>query len=199
MPGKALTIPIFFYGYTLIEMMIAMALASIFVLATLAIMTMAIHSYRNQERVSDVQQSVSAALDLMVRDIRMAGYDPMAISHGPTEGIGILVADDSMLQISADLNADQSDSDGLENMTYFFDPLKKRLRQKEGGRAYAQTFIDHVASLKFDYLNAIGETAVEKSDIVAVIVTLTVEEKNQKGGLVKRTLCTRVNCRNLNL
>jgi type IV pilus assembly protein PilW len=199
MPRNAIQLSIFCYGYTLIEMMIALALAAIFVLATLTIATMSIHSYRKQERVSDVQQSVRAALDLMVRDIRMAGYDPMAIFHGPTAGIGILVADDRLLQISADLNADQLDNNGLENMTYFFDPAEKRLRQKEGGRAYAQTFIDHVAFLKFDYLNAKGETAVDKSDIAAVIVILTVEENNQKGALVRRTLCTRVNCRNLNL
>jgi type IV pilus assembly protein PilW len=199
MPGGAIRFKFFCCAYTLVELMIALALGSIFVLSTLTITTMSIHSYRYQENVSDVQQSIRAALDLMVRDIRMVGYDPKAISHGPSEGIGILVAEENMLQISSDLNADRFDSTGLENMTYFFDREGRRLRQKEGGRAYAQTFIDHVSALKFEYLNANGEPAVEKSDIAAVIVTLTVEKKNRIGVSVRRTLSTRVNCRNLRL
>lgn len=199
MSHRTLQCPFNFHGYTLIELMIALAVASIFVLATLTIATMATHTYRNQEQVADAQQSVRAALDLMVRDIRMAGYDPLAVSHGPSAGIGILAAEEHKLQISSDLNADQLDSHALENLTYFYDPAGKRLRQKEGGKAYAQTFIDHVAALKFEYLNAKGERAVAKSDIAAVIVTLTVEERNQKGAMVRRTLSTRVNFRNLSL
>lgn len=187
------------HGYTLIELMIALALASIFLLSILTIATISIHSYRNQERVADIQQSVRAALDLMVRDIRMAGYDPKAVSHGPSAGIGILAAEENKLQISADLNADQLDNNGLENLTYFFDPKGKRLRQKEGGLAYAQTFIGNVSALNFEYLNAQGRPVVEKRDIAAVVITLTVEERNEKGAAVKRKLSTRVNCRNLRL
>jgi type IV pilus assembly protein PilW len=190
----------YFHGYTLIELMMALALGSIIVLTALTIADISIQTYRNQERVANAQQSVRAALDLMVRDIRMAGYDPKAVSRGSAEGIGILTAEETKVQISADLNADGKDNKGLENITYYFDPANKRLRQEEGGRRrYAQTFIDHVRGLKFEYLNAKDEPSVNKNDIAAIVVTLTVEERNQNGTLVQRTLSTRVNCRNLRL
>jgi type IV pilus assembly protein PilW len=186
-------------GYTLIELLVALALAAIFFLATMSIVNMSIRSYGDQERVSDAQQSVRAALDLMVRDIRMAGYDPMAMSHGPTAGIGILKATETKLQFSADLNADQVDSGGIENLTYFYDAETKRLRQKEGGKAYPQTFIENVSDLKFSYLDANGGPPAGLGDIAVVVVALTVQNRYQKGGTFERTLTTRINCRNLRM
>lgn len=197
-------------GFTLIELLVALALAAIFLLATMSIANISIRSYGDQERVSDAQQSVRAALDLMVRDIRMAGYDPMAMSHGPTTGIGILTATETKLQFSADLNADQVDSGGTENLTYFYEAETKRLRQKEGpkaypqtlkegGEAYPQTFIENVSELKFSYLDANGGPPAGLGDIAVVVVALTVQNRYQKGGTFERTLTTRINCRNLRM
>ncbi len=186
-------------GFTLIELLVALALAAIFLLATMGIANISIRSYGDQERVSDAQQSVRAALDLMVRDIRMAGYDPMAMSHGPTTGIGILTATETKLQFSADLNADQVDSGGTENLTYFYEAETKRLRQKEGPKAYPQTFIENVSDLKFSYLDANGGPPAGLGDIAVVVVALTVQNRYQKGGTFERTLTTRINCRNLRM
>lgn len=199
MSGKSIAPPQFKSGFTLVEMMIALALSAIAVLAVFTYSSMSLRTFGNQERVANVQQSVRAALDMMVRDIRMAGYDPSAFSSGPSSGIGILAASENMLQFTVDLNADNVDNKGLENLTYFFESATNRLRFKEGGKAYPQTFVDHVSALKFEYLNANGGPAIELREIAAVIVTLTVEEKNQKGDMVRRTLSTRVNCRNLRM
>lgn len=195
-------------AFTLVELLVALAVASILSLTILSIADMSIRTYGDQERVSEAQQSVRAALDLMVRDIRMAGYDPMAISHGPSKGIGILAATDTKLQFSSDLNADRLDSGGIENLTYFYDAETKRLRQKEGDKktnqqkikkTYPQTFIEDVSALKFNYYDAQGEPAEGLDDIVMVVVTLTVENRYQKGVSFKRTLSTRINCRNLRI
>jgi type IV pilus assembly protein PilW len=200
-------------GFTLVEVLVALALANICVMVALAVANVSNQSYRAQERVSDAQQGVRAALDLMVRDIRMAGYDPMALSNDPSPGIGILVATDSVLQFSADLNADRMDSGGIENLTYFYEPETKRLRQKEGqpyqiegglrkkkgGEPSAQTFIENVSSLKFTYLDAQGDPPSELGDIAAVVVTLCVQDHFKKGVAFERSLTTRVNCRNLRM
>lgn len=186
-------------AFTLVEVLVALAVAAILIMATLTITHMSIRTYGDQERVSDAQQGARAALDLMVRDIRMAGYDPMAISHGPSKGIGILAATETKLQFSSDLNADRADSGGIENLTYFYEAETKRLRQKEGGSAYPQTFIEDVSALNFKYFDAYGEPAEGLGDIVMIVVTLTVQNKYQKGGSFERTLSTRVNCRNLRM
>lgn len=179
--------------------MVTLAVSGVLMMTTLTIADMSIQSYSAQESVVDAQQNVRAALDLMVRDIRMAGYDPMAITNGPTEGIGIIAATDTMLQFSADLNADQKDNGGIENLTYFFDRGNKRLRQKEGGRAYPQTFIENVSALTFRYFDAGGDQTTHPADIVMVEVALTVENLGNKGRRFRRKLTTWINCRNLRL
>ena len=186
-------------GFTLLEVLVALALVNICMMAVLTIANVSTQSYRAQERVSDAQQSVRAALDLMIRDIRMAGYDPMALSHKPSPGIGILVATDTVLQFSADINADGMDNGGIENLTYFYEAETKRLRQKEGGGAYPQTFIENVSALKFSYLDANGDPPTDLGDICVVIVTLSVQDHFKKGVSFERSLTTRTNCRNLSL
>ena len=183
-------------GFTLVELLIAISMAAVLILVILTVSDMSSRSCRAQERVTDAQQSIRAALDLMARDIRMAGYDPMAMTSGPTEGIGILEASESRLQFSADLNADREDSGSIENLTYFFDPDGRRLRQEEGG-ASPQTFIENVTVLKFIYFDASGNQTDIIDDIVQVEVSLTVEDTFTKGRRFQRTLSTRVNCRNL--
>lgn len=186
-------------AFTLVELLVALAIASIFVVSTLTVADMSIKSYSSQERVSEAQQSLRAALDLMIRDIRMAGYDPMSMSHGPTSGIGIVTATPTMLQVSADLNADQQDNGGTENLTYFYDARRKRLRQKEGGNAYAQTFIENVSAMRFSYFDADNEPTNDVDAIVSVVVLLTVENTESSGGTFEKTLTARVECRNLRM
>ena len=199
MPARSIRFSKYRYGFTLVEMVIALALSSIVILTIFSYANTCMRIFGKQERVANAQQGVRAALDLMVRDIRMAGYDPKAAFHGPSPGIEILEATENMLQFTADLNADQVDNQGLENLTYFFESNTGRLRLKEGGDAYPQTFIDHVSELKFEYRDAKGGPVAELSDIATIIVTLTVEEINQKGVPVRRTLSTSVNCRNLRM
>lgn len=185
-------------AFTLIELMVTMALAIFFVLATMAIADISTQSYRAQERVSDAQQGARAALELMVRDIRMAGYDPMALSNGRTSGAGILSASETSIHFVADLNADGRDSGGIENMTYFYDAANQRLRQEEGG-AYPQTIIENVSHLRFTYLDSRGNAPSSIDDITVVLVTLTITDRDHKGDAFQRTLTTRINCRNLRL
>lgn len=186
-------------AYTLVELMVALSVASIFVTATLMIVNTAARNYYAQERVSDAQQSLRAGLDLMARDIRMAGYDPMAVSQGSKSRFGILSATNTMIQISADLNADREDNGGVENLTYYYDAENRRLRRKEGGNAYPQTFIENVSALNFRYFDATGDPVTDLDEVVAVEMTLTVKNRNARGGIFERTLRTRINCRNLKL
>lgn len=186
-------------AFSSVELMVALGMATIFITATLTIADMSIVTYGAQERVSEAQQSVRAALDLMVRDVRMAGYDPMAVNAGPTKDIGILAASETSLQFSADLNADQVNNVGLEDLTYYYDADNKRLRQKKGGKAYPQTFIENVSAMKFSYYDANGDPTERLDDIVTVEVTLTVEDRYHKDVTFQRTLTTHINCRNLRM
>ncbi len=187
------------FAFTLIELLVALAIASIFIVGTLTVADISIKTYSTQQRVSDMQQSLRAAMDIMIRDIRMAGYDPMALRMGPTSGIGIISATSTMLQITADLNADQKDNGGEENITYFYDPQSRRLRQKEGGKAYPQTFIENVSALRFSYFDVDDAPTVDPEEIVTVVVSLTIENKKKSSETFEKTLTARINCRNRRL
>jgi len=59
-------------GFTLIELMVAMALSTIVVLATLAIMIASQRSYQTEEEQGYIQQTARAALDFLSDDLRRA-------------------------------------------------------------------------------------------------------------------------------
>jgi len=63
------------YGFTLIELMIAMVIASIVAAAIMMAFDSQQKTQVNQQLVVEMQQDARAALYLMQQDIRMAGYD----------------------------------------------------------------------------------------------------------------------------
>ncbi len=70
-------------GFTLVELLIAMAITGIVAGAIFTAFQSQQKSYLIQDQVTEMQQNLRAAMDIMVRDIRMAGY-----SQG-TPGFGI--------------------------------------------------------------------------------------------------------------
>ncbi|MEM9488977.1 MAG: prepilin-type N-terminal cleavage/methylation domain-containing protein [Myxococcota bacterium] len=61
-------------GFTLVELMIALLISSLLVGMVFAIYMRLSVAYRGQEGVSELQQTVRAAKELMARDIRAAGH-----------------------------------------------------------------------------------------------------------------------------
>jgi prepilin-type N-terminal cleavage/methylation domain-containing protein len=59
-------------GFTLLELMVALALSTIVLLATLAIMIASQRSYQTEEEQGYIQQTARAALDFMSDDLRRA-------------------------------------------------------------------------------------------------------------------------------
>ena len=62
-------------GVTLIELLVALVITSFLMAGVYQVVVRQGRVYSAQEQVVDVQQSVRVAMDHMVRDIRMAGYD----------------------------------------------------------------------------------------------------------------------------
>jgi prepilin-type N-terminal cleavage/methylation domain-containing protein len=81
-------------GFSLIELLIALVLAMIVIAGVYRAFTVQQKSFVIQEQVSEVQQSVRTVMDLIARDIRMAGFgqppwvvggtsDMVTITNGP--------------------------------------------------------------------------------------------------------------------
>lgn len=63
-------------GFTLIEIMVSMVISSLVISGVYGVYTIQQRSYTVQEQVSEMQQRIRAAVDFMLREMRMAGYNP---------------------------------------------------------------------------------------------------------------------------
>lgn len=63
-------------GFTLVELMVAMALGLVVLGAMYGVFTLQNKQLSNQEQIVEMQQSARMAIDILSREIRMAGYDP---------------------------------------------------------------------------------------------------------------------------
>ena len=157
-------------GFTLVELLITMVISGIIAGALYSTYLVQQHSYTNQEVVAEMQQNIRAALMLMSRDIRMAGYDPVG-----SAGAGFVFATASKLNITVDLNEDgdlvtkndlngdgdtddpgETSDDAGENMTYeLYTPTGASftaLHRRVGGQAVAE----NIQAIEFQYLDGSG-------------------------------------------
>jgi len=63
-------------GFTLIEIMITLAITSIIMTAIFGLFISQQERYTEQDQVSEMQQNMRVSRFLLISDIRMAGYDP---------------------------------------------------------------------------------------------------------------------------
>lgn len=92
-------------GFTLIEVMISLCLASLVMVTMFTAFRSQRQSYQAQEDVVDLQQSVRAGLSLLADDLRMAGYDPDG-----TDNYGFTSASSNQFTVTM-----VSDWDGMNN------------------------------------------------------------------------------------
>jgi type IV pilus assembly protein PilW len=62
-------------GITLIELMVALVMSAIAVAAIYRIFVSQTRAYTVQDQVVEVQQNIRGAMEIMVRDLRMTGFD----------------------------------------------------------------------------------------------------------------------------
>jgi len=154
------------HGFTLVELIVAMAMAVIVMGALYSTFKSQQDSYVNQEVVAEMQQNLRAALYMMARDIRIAGYDPSELADA-----GIVSAGPNSINFTFDINDGiDNDADGTvdeigepiindgdvtdanENITYSLDTTDadnpKLVRNAGGGD---QPVADHIDEVGFAY------------------------------------------------
>ena len=105
-------------GFTLIELLIAMALALIVITSLSSAFISQRKTYAVQEQITAMTQDARAALDMISREVKMAGYDPTGA------GIVGIPYDTDQIEIIADLNGDgetdgsSTDDDANEEIAY---------------------------------------------------------------------------------
>lgn len=213
------------HGFTLVELLVAMAMAGIVMGSIFSVYYSQQNSYVVQEDVSGMQQNLRAAMYLMAKEIRMAGCDPTG-----TAGARITSAGTSSISFTMDLRgkdpddpADGDTTDPNENVTYALydfggDGDMDLGRDTGSGNSPVAENID---AINFVYLDRDGNPTASLSQIRSVQITIVARTGRNirgytdnntytniqgstifgpAGDNVRRTrLATHVKCRNMGL
>jgi type IV pilus assembly protein PilW len=187
-------------GFTLIELVLAMGIMLIVVAAIISLFTSLNRMYTTQGVSADVQQVTRTGIDIMTRNIRMAGFNPLNINP-----VGIVQADSNSIRFEYDTNGSgtittNATGDDNEVMGYLLNGNNQLIQQLNGKASSDEALVDNVSALTFDYFDEDGETVIDDlAAIRSVEVSLTIEEPAGRDQVVRRTYSTRVICRNLSL
>lgn len=201
-------------GFSLIELLVALTIFSIIVALIVSARIRQERSEVSQQQAVEMQQTVRAAMMLMAKDFRMAGFDPDDNTNAgiTTAGDGstgtnltlTYVASDNGINDDGDGTVDEDDE--LRTVSYQLSDHKGDgdldLMVEKNGGGY-QLLAENIASLTFDYLNAEGNSTTDLADIRAITVTLTAtvdnRDLNRLGTNNTRSLSSTVKCRNLGI
>lgn len=190
-------------GFSLIELMVALAIVSVVMAAIVAVFVRSSRVYTRENARAALQQDMRAALEVMGRDIRMACFDP-----DRTGNFNVRRALATHLRFTADMDEDGSvDSSpsfpDCEVLSYRYSAASEAVQVICGegtGSIDARTLIGdtdvRVTSLNFDYRDNDGNTTSFRPDIRAVLITMTAEIPAGSVGMESRTYSTWVGMRN---
>ena len=142
----------------MVEVLVAIGIGMLVLAAVATTFMSQARFYSSQELVNEMQQNARGALDLITRELKMAGYNPAGAIFS-----GVTYYDTSQLQIKADLNAVSGIEDNTnENITYAYDDSNLQITRTLGGGT-AQVLADNITALTFTCYKADGATTTTTS------------------------------------
>lgn len=194
------------HGFTLMELLVAIAVFSILSIGIVTIFDSLQRGYTTQQVTSDVLQKARSALNYMNLEIKHAGLDP-----SESNDFRIRTANAAVFEF----DSDASPFDGVLNSISTKPHERKTFRFAGGkllidnsrGLANQQLNIDlipsvDIANSRFEYFDsdmaplASPVASDDLSSIAAVRITVSVREPAGRDGFVTRTMNNLVLCRN---
>jgi type IV pilus assembly protein PilW len=155
-------------GFTLIELLVAILISGIVLAALYTVFISQEMAFSNQEQVAEMNQNIRAALDLMTREIRLAGYKTSTSTFN-----GIQTATATSIGILADLDQNGDTLGTNENVTYSYNAGTLQIFRNSGTSV---PVADNITSLSFVYTLKNGTTTSTPSllaDIRKVAISIT--------------------------
>ncbi len=121
-------------GFTIIELVVGLAISLILLGVAVKIFLVQQKAYNVQEQLSEMQQNIRSAMDMIARETKMAGYNPTGASF---DGIGNKSGATS-IQILADLDGDGDTGDADEDIIYSYDPTGLQIERGGAGNPIAE-------------------------------------------------------------
>ncbi|GAB6909552.1 conserved hypothetical protein [Desulfosarcina cetonica] len=180
-------------GFTLVELLVGMAMGAIVLAAVIGIFSGLSRSYTTETARATAQQDIRAAMDLMVQDIRLAGLDPLGSAGG-----GFVETTGTAVDFIADLDYDGAVTAGNNERVKYYLSGTQLLQKQDNDDTTAEILLDNVTELSFTYLDEDDdELTGNPSSPTIVVIAMTVREAAGRKGYVTRTLTERVRIRNV--
>jgi type IV pilus assembly protein PilW len=207
-------------GFTLIELMVALALTSIIMAGIMAAYISQLKSHVTQQTIVEMQQNLRSAMQHMEKEIRMAGYD----DPNKTSVASITTVLANTFGFTMDLNDDGDVSDPNETVLYTLaantSGIQCLMRNTGGGN---QPIAENIEALNFVYLDRFRVPTNVAIDVRSVQITIVAKSsrvnpvlfnrqidnqvyRNQQGAIVlpamndtfrRMAVMTDIKCRNL--
>lgn len=181
-------------GFTLIEVMIALFISIFIFMALYSVYVSQNKAYISQQSVAEMQQNSRAAINVLGRDLRMAGFDPTGSGNfgfvdntAPTWTGGVTRATNAtQVSFTADLdgngavdigsqdrNGDGSiDMSDIETISYRLNGTNLQRHSNTNGAITWQTIAENVQDLAFRYLDSGGNVTSDLEKIKTVNMSL---------------------------
>jgi len=192
-------------GFTLVEVILALVLSTVTIGVIYQLYLSQVKNQAVRENTLDMQQQARAAMDLVSRELKMAGFDPRGVNRDPLRGNDFfgVTFDSSQLNIRADLNGNGVPTDSNESIVFSHDSETMTLRRNTGGGR--QPLGENIEAFSVKYFDSEGKITTRSENIRQVEVSITARTENadpqypHNGGYRKITLQLRVTPRNLGL
>jgi len=159
-------------GFSLVELLVAMAMASVIMAAMFMAHKAQVQGKISQEVTLELQQGGRAGIELMTRDLRMAGCDPSWES-----GAGFVTAAADEVEFTMDIagggalvppnESDGDIDDPGEHITYKINTSGNLGRDTHGGNG-AQPLVRNADALNFVYLDEDGNDLGYPADLAEI-------------------------------
>lgn len=152
-------------GITLIELMVALVISAITMAAIYRIFISQTKVYYVQDQVVETQQSVRSAMEILLRDLRMTGFDDDNLNSKYNDGTSIQVVNpittgDTSITVTYeyfDRNVGPSGEYQLHTVAYALDGSKNLVRTRtitkpdKSSQTATEPLLPNVTALNFTY------------------------------------------------
>ena len=147
------------HGFSLVELLVAMAITAVVMTAVFKIYTTQQNSYLLQEQVAEMQQNGRTAKYVMTKEIRMAGYDPTGLAKA-----GFITAGGEIIHFTMDITGgDETITVPGDDITYSVfvdDDAVEKLGRNDGSGN--QAVVENIDAVGFAYAYANEDGNIEK-------------------------------------
>ena len=169
-------------GFSLMELMVAMAIASVLAAGIYTFYRNQLQSHVTQQVLVDMQQGARVAMFLMTREIRMAGFDPQN-----NTGASMRIANAAQIAFDSDENGNGAIA---ADERFYYALNNGNLERGGWDNGFNPLALSPVAlnidALNFVYLDSAGIVTANLAAIRSVQITLVARSGDQLPVLMRR-------------